>query len=160
MKIVVNGLTTLLAYAAMAFVLFFDTDSALHLTTAPSALLTFGSVVGNVFWLLGIMFAVGMVGVLVLTFDHNTISKILFKRLDAGKELTPNTMTVWAKISVAVAAIIALLFTGSGYWFTGPMWLLFLASYQWYRFEYNQQVKKFSKMDDHQLNLRRALVGE
>lgn len=148
----------ILTYALWTVVLFLDTDSAMHVASAPSWAITLGSVIGNTVWLIGILFIVGTVAMVTMTVSSSTIPKTMLAKHDAGQEVEMNTLTVRNKIFLVIGLLGALAFVGSGYWFTGPMWLMFLGSYHWYRSEYNQQVKKFLKMDEGQLKRYRYQV--
>ena len=123
-KVVSVTITSLIILAYL-----FDPTTSVSLGTSifpttPNVVLTLAEVVGNLVWILGIiaMFA-------IVVFSYNLVSdEAMASAAKREKDLPPvlqsTDPTILSHIAMVGAVIMSLIGIGSGFWFTGTMYLL------------------------------------
>lgn len=143
----------IVSWAWFLVVLFFDPDSALYVASAPAALSGIGTVLGNIVWLVGVLFGF-MAGMLTyLALSPTTIPKMFVALVKADKPVQFLQKEFRYKVLNVISAISCVTFMGAGYWFTGTMWLLAFLAGQLYRYEVNRQVVSYKELDDEKREL-------
>lgn len=115
-------------FLLMAFAVFFDpTEMALgaKFITLPTGLLSIAEVLGNVTWVIGILYCLIAIGSLMTLFNSEVYDETMVKAKANGdiKHYRKKWFELPLFFIVMSMAIVAL---GSGFWFTGSAWILAL----------------------------------
>jgi len=138
----------------MTFTIFFEPNGeALGLKVFPStptSLIILAEILGNLAWLLGLVWVIVSILLLVIIFNEEIFTKVIKTSIKTAIENNEPNITIntirdkngniifpvlsWWRTSILVFSTIMSLFCiGSGFWFTGSAWLLGIIIMRIYR---------------------------
>lgn len=148
MKKIIENSFAAAALVLIWFVILFDpTEQAIGTTflTLPTFMLVSAEILGNIVWILGLIFFVTATFLIILLFNEKSIEKTTRASVKReiqknGQNVTPHTITGehgttlfkkhnwWGKALIITNSIGSFVAIGSGFWFTGSGWLLVIIS--------------------------------
>lgn len=147
MQTIIQYIVGSIIFLIVTFTFLFDpSEAALGLSifpTMPTPFITMASIFGNMLWLLGVIYFMLSIILAVVVFYNDIFEKSIKKSIkdtikSGETNITPNTIIGsggnplfptfkwWTKILLGVGTLTSFLCIGSGFWFTGTGWLLFI----------------------------------
>ena len=105
------------------FVVLFDKDGAqlglAILATTPDWVVVTASIIGNTFWLIGVLILFGLIALLIPVFNADVATESYDKLKAKGEEIIKKVLKK-RNVAYGINIVIGIFAVGSGFWFTGP----------------------------------------